>query len=332
MIDGFALLVSLVFSTAFLVVVLAFVWWMDRYDREPIRLVVLVFAWGATISFVGSLVVESLARSALVSAYGEVGASMQLLVVIGPLIEEVAKGIGILLVVLLSKHFDNPTDGIVYGTAVGLGFAVAENALYGFAGFLQGMDNGGIVELTILRTVFSAGIHAVSSAALGGLMGFAYLSPISLKRVLWLLSAVGLATLLHGGWNGAHVYATGELSIFGMLFMVLCLYLSYILTLFLFLRSEHRILHRQLTEEVELGVLPQWVVEIIPFYRKRIRSGWLGSRLEQAVVSRALTRLAFRKHAIERLPASERELAALEVVTIRESARKMLAHAPERPS
>ena len=42
--------------------------------------------------------------------------------------------VGVLLVVAFSSKFDNPTDGVVYGTAAGLGFAVTENVIYGIAG------------------------------------------------------------------------------------------------------------------------------------------------------------------------------------------------------
>lgn len=330
LIDGFALLVALSFSTSFLIAVLALVWWMDRYDREPIRLVVLVFFWGLTAAPLMSVVFEGALRTGLSGHFGAELAGLQVVVGWGPLIEELAKGIGIVLVVLLSRHFDNPTDGIVYGTAVGLGFAVAENAVYGFAGLLQGMGEDGLLSMTVLRTVFSAGVHAVSSAALGGLLGFAYLSPTSISRVSWLFSGLFLSSLLHGSWNAAHIYLGSDTSLVTVALCVAAVYASYVLTLMLFLRSEHGILLRQLNEEVELGVLPNWVVEVIPFYRKRVRSGWLASRREQAVVARALTRLAFRKHAIQRLPKEERELALLEVVSIREQARRMLVKAPEQ--
>ena len=47
-----ALILFLVFLSVFLaslpmIFLLVLVWWLDRYEREPIWLVVLVFAWGA---------------------------------------------------------------------------------------------------------------------------------------------------------------------------------------------------------------------------------------------------------------------------------------------
>ena len=42
------LLAALTVSAAILLIVVALVWWVDRYDREPLHLVVMVFLWGAS--------------------------------------------------------------------------------------------------------------------------------------------------------------------------------------------------------------------------------------------------------------------------------------------
>jgi hypothetical protein len=97
----------------------------------------------------------------------------------------------------------------------------------------------------------------------------------------------------------------------------------------LFLESERRIIREQLQHEVDLGVLPAWVVEGMPSYRRRIRADWWPDRRERAVISRLLTRLAFRKHAVARLPGDQSRLAGLEVVWLRDRARKILAPSSE---
>ena len=50
----------------------------------------------------------------------------------------------------------------------------------------------------------------------------------------------------------------------------------------------------------------------------------LRCRRERTVLARLLTRLAFRKHAVARLPRHEAELAGLEVVRLRQRVRRML--------
>ncbi len=91
-----------------------------------------------------------------------------------------------------------------------------------------------------------------------------------------------------------------------------------------FLRSEQRILVVELAEEVELDVVPAWVAEVIPYYRRRVRSDWWPSRRERTVLARLLTRLAFRKHAVRLLPDEESKLAGLEVVRLRQQIRVKL--------
>jgi hypothetical protein len=107
------------------------------------------------------------------------------------------------------------------------------------------------------------------------------------------------------------------------------LYLIYMMTLAVFLHSEHRILTRQLEDEVALGLVPSWVLDVIPFYRRRVRANWWPSRGERTVIARLLTRLAFRKHALRNLPPGQAAIASLEVVKLRQRLREILD--PEDP-
>ncbi len=325
--------VALLLSTGFLLTVLAAVWFFDRYDREPVGLVAAVFLWGAVVVPVLALLVEGVGAGFL----GAVGSGPWVRwagsVVVAPGVEEILKGVAILGVILLSDQFDNPTDGVVYGTAVGLGFALTENSLYAL-----GALGGGPVQvgaLVLVRTLTSAGVHAVASAALGGILGMAYLSRHWFSRIALGVGAFATAITIHTAWNLAAV----RWSLFedgGPLAMAMAalpvVYLLYVVVLFLFLHWEHRLLVRELGEEVELGVLPDWVTEVIPWYRRRVRGDWWPSRTERTVIARLLTRLAYRKHAIAHLPDEEARLAGLEVVRLRERARRILGTEDDGPT
>ena len=318
--DIAALLAALALSTGFLVAVVAAVWWFDRYDREPLHLVAAIFVWGALAAPVLAVAGASALGAALsLGTTAMVGW-------LGPLLEEMAKAMGVVLVVILSKEFDNPTDGLVYGTASGLGFAVTENLVYAAAGA------GGIalqdgLMLVVVRTAMAAGIHAVSSAAFGGCLGFAYLSRNRAERAVWSLIGLIVAAAIHSGWNLMllRLASVDDPDTMARFFVAIpVLYALYLATLFVFLRSEQQILGRELAEEVELDVVPDWVLEVIPFYRRRIRSEWWPSRRERTVLARLLTRLAFRKHAVKRLPEEESQIAGLEIVRLRQRIRAML--------
>jgi RsiW-degrading membrane proteinase PrsW (M82 family) len=320
------LITALSVSTTLLVLVVAAVWWFDRYDREPLHLVAGVFLWGALVAPVLSVAGSSLIGVALDSP------TVFMVGGVGPIIEELTKAFGIVLIVMLSKEFDNPTDGVVYGTASGLGFAVTENALYATVGTGVWQADA-TLALVLGRTAMSAGVHALASATFGGCLGFAYLSRGRLERASWVFGGMIGAVALHAGWNLLllRLHTTqAPVQVAAPWFAALpLLYGLYLLTLFAFLRSEQRIIQRQLAEEVELQVVPSWVCEVIPFYRRRIRSEWWPTRRERTVLARLMTRLAFRKHAVERLPQEEADLAGLEVVRLRQRIRAMLGLSEE---
>ncbi len=321
------LLGALVVSTGLLSAAVAALWWFDRYDREPIHLLMAVFLWGASaapavavlfFSIFGRLIDDWLTFDTV----GLVGVS-----VVGPLVEEGAKGAGILLLIALSSKFDNPTDGVVYGSAAGLGFAVTENVLYAMT---AGTHMGGARELLMLiggRTLMSAGVHAVCSAIFGGFVGHALLNRHRTARLAWAAGGLLVAAAVHGCWNlGLTMIGpfAPDGSLRAWLAALPVLYLAYLAVLVAFLHSEHRILERQLGEEVELGLAPEWVAQVIPYYRRRIRADWWPSRRERTVISRLLTRIAFRKQALRHLPPSQVAIASLEVVRLRQRLREIL--------
>jgi len=318
--DIVALLAALALSTVLLVAVVAAVWWFDRYDREPLHLVAGVFLWGALAAPVFAVA----GCSAIGVGLGFSSTSM--VVWVGPLFEELTKAVGVVLVVIFSREFDNPTDGLVYGTAAGLGFAATENLFYTVGG-AGGPAIEGTLLLVLVRTALAAGIHAVSTATLGGCLGFAYLSRRHGERWMWSLIGLLGAVAIHSGWNFMllRLESGGDtISIARWFVAVPALYALYLVALTIFLRSEQRILCCELAEEVEFDVFPEWVVDVIPYYRHRIRSEWWPSRRERTVLSRLLTRLAFRKYAVKRLPEGESQLAGLEVVRLRQRIRAML--------
>lgn len=326
------LLASLTVSASILLIVVALVWWMDRYDREPLHLVAMVFLWGASAAPLAAVTAFPLFQRVFGGIAQTETMAMLGLGLFTPVIEETAKAVGIALVVVFSSKFDNPTDGVVYGTAAGLGFAVTENVIYGIG---AGVYLGGGLGLLILvggRTLLSAGVHAICSATFGGFLGHAVLSGKALGRTVWTTLGLLTAIALHGSWNLALVWF-GPMGEDGSprfwLGALPLLYLVYALALALFLHSEHRILKRELADEVALAMVPGWVAEVIPYYRRRVRGTWWPSRNERTVIARLLTRVAFRKHALRRLPPGEAAIASLEVVRLRQRLRQILE--PDEP-
>jgi RsiW-degrading membrane proteinase PrsW (M82 family) len=313
--------IGLLVSTALLIAVVTFVWWLDRYDREPLLLVAAVFAWGGVVAPLLSVTSLAAATSALDRPIG---------LAAGAVVEELLKALAVVLVVRYSAEFDSPTDGLVYGTAAGLGFATVENLMVVIAG-APAVSGAGILAWVLQRTLFSAGVHGLATGVVGGFLGIAHLSRGALKKVGVAAGGLVAGTGLHAAWNLVLSAASGSTTRWWALAAMPVLYAVYLGAFWLFLRWEHQILRAELEHEAGLRLVPPWVVDVIPFYSRRIRSEWWPRRAERVVLSRLLTRLAFRRYLASRVPEHEAAQASLEVVRLRGRVRRMLEPELESP-
>lgn len=272
------------------------VYWLDRHDREPIWLFGLTFAWGAIGSILLALIGSSLLMIPLELALGPELADQLSAVLIAPLVEEPTKAL-ILFAVMFSRHFDNATDGFVYGAAAGLGFGMTENFFY-FTDAAASGDAASWVMTVVIRTFYSALMHAGATSCVGAMLGFA-----RFRGWGWKIAALpigfGAAMGMHALWNGlltldefAHsgVYTMANFILFPVEFLVL------IGVFQLAVWDERATLRRELADEVQQGTLPLRHASAIASYFRRGRPDWLPRGVPHWPYVRAATTLAFRKH------------------------------------
>jgi RsiW-degrading membrane proteinase PrsW (M82 family) len=175
----------------------------ERYGREPLGRVLRTFLWGAIFAVIVAVILSTV----LYVVYQEIDrvyvfsgrfANLETIVLallIAPLTEEFAKGVG---VYLARPIIDEPEDGLVYGAASGLGFAASENLLYGLTALLL---PEGSLELSLLvigvRSVSSALLHASSTAAFGYGIALRRLWPHRFRALPYYL----LAVAMHSAYN-----------------------------------------------------------------------------------------------------------------------------------
>ena len=188
-----------------LAIVLLGVRWIDRWEPEPRLLLLIAFLWGATVSIVIALVVD-VGASYLYAASGTTvnGTVFLQTAVQAPVIEEVGKGLGILLIYLVARrYFDGPVDGIVFAALVGGGFAFTENIQY-FA--IQIAESGtldfAVGEIFFIRGILSPFAHVMFSAFTGFFIGLAARKGTALGGIVMFLVGLVPAILLHAFWNG----------------------------------------------------------------------------------------------------------------------------------
>jgi RsiW-degrading membrane proteinase PrsW (M82 family) len=295
---------SLIFAVVPIALYLWGVWAMDRYDREPLGLLLANFAWGAFGAIVLAIVF-SILGSMLFGTDEQQDA-----IYVAPVVEEIIKGV-FLLWTVRRRAFDNTTDGIVYGMAIGLGFGMTENFLY----FLNAGTVGEWVLLVVVRTLFSAVMHAMATGIIGAVVGA---TKFDFRSFRWPLRLGGLvlAMFMHYYWNLSVTQGSALSTALGMMFIVLSLVVI-VVVLQVALLSENRLILRELTEESEDGVIPTVHLAYLPYSSKRRIVGWLPPTIDKRHYVQLATRLAFRKAQLRSCDDRERDDYAAEVAELR---------------
>ncbi len=302
---------------------IAIVWWLDRYEKEPLWLLALAFLWGAVPAAIISLFLE-LVFDAPLAAFGDESllADLASVSIGAPFIEESAKGIALIVLVLLfHREFDDVLDGIVYGATIGFGFAFSENL---FAYFLPILSQEGISSgLTNIwmRSVLFGFNHAFWTGITGAAMGFARLSPNLARRLLIPVAGWAAAVLLHAIHNAGAtlVEQTACLSL-GVSLVVdwggVLLLLSIALMV---LRKERLWIERGLVEEVRRGALTPQEFDLLRSAGQRMWVRWgawtRGGRVAYRSVGnyyQSATELAFKKQHLRSLGDEGRNLAEIQ--------------------
>lgn len=313
-------LVGLVLSTIFAIIpailYVTMVLWLDRYEHEPIRLLLLAFFWGAVVAITFSFFFNTLFEAIATYFVGEDAASLAAAVIAAPWVEEAFKGIGLVLLMLAFRHeFDNALDGVVYGSIVGLGFAMTENIVYFGRQYAEG-GLAGLALIVVLRAILGGTGHALYTGTTGAALGFAREMR---KWWAWLIiPLIGylIAVIQHAAWNlfaGAVIPAllpaeTAEWVYFCLVAPIQTLVLTgpglitLLVVVLIAWRREAAIIRRELQDEVESGLIAPEDFVILASSRLRIRSlwhtfrtrGWLAFYYRQQFIN-AATELAFRK-------------------------------------
>ncbi len=315
------------FSVVPMIFYMVLIWLMDRYEREPFWLVSLNFLWGATgaimFGIIGSIIM-GLGVSEFIYQFANKTDANDLnniagAVLVAPMVEESTKG-AFLLLVALSRNFDGPVDGAVYGGSIGLGFGMTENFLY-FLSYPTSYES--LFFLIFIRTLFSALLHCCTQATFGAAIGFAKFRGWGVKL---LVVPLGLFTamFMHFTWNLTVSFESTAL--LGFVFMILCVLA--IFTIFqLGVYHEGKMILRELTDESKNGVIPAAHLKYIPYTSRRYKRGWLQGKINQKDYVKAATRLALRKYQIRKMTQSAQKPYLREIENLRYKIQTMLYYA-----
>ncbi|MBP2414405.1 RsiW-degrading membrane proteinase PrsW (M82 family) [Arthrobacter stackebrandtii] len=271
--------------------------WIDRWEPEPVPALIVAFCWGAGMAVITTLVLGSWVQPLLIGNAPAADADMLGAVVQAPVVEEICKGAGLLLLFFLRRRtFDGPVDGVVYAGLIAAGFAFTENILY-FGQALEEADGaaGGLVGIFIVRGMMSPFAHVMFTAMLGMCVGWAARhGGTALVLGAWVVGLLP-AMALHGLWNATSFLGASFFAMYVVLQVPL--FILFITGIVLLRRSEAKLTRARLADYVASGwFTPQEVPMLATGAGRRRALAWAKSFAAGAAMKefiRLTTRLAF---------------------------------------
>ena len=180
----------LLIAVAPVLTIILYIYFQDKYEKEPVGLLVLSFLFGAIISIL-IVTILYLFTGRLIPITNELSIWQQFVqaFVVVALAEEFSKYVIVKYFAQPKKAFNEPYDGIMYAVMVSMGFACTENIMY--------VIEGGY-ETAILRAFTAVPAHATFGILMGYFMGKAKFSN---NRFKLNMAGLFLAVLFHGAYD-----------------------------------------------------------------------------------------------------------------------------------
>jgi len=218
----------LVFTIAPAIVWMWIFYRQDKIEPEPPHLVWRMFWLGAIsvipavalswvlsqiLAFMGTGLLFVVPKNQWIDATAMVVSAMYGAVLVAPIAEELVKFSFLKRFAYPLEEFDEPMDGIVYGAAIGLGFAFVENIFY-YLGY-------GFENLFLVRSALTMPAHALFCSFYGFALGIAKMEPGWDSRK-FVFKAVCSSIFFHFAFNLTALY--NYLGAFALLLIVISMW------------------------------------------------------------------------------------------------------------
>jgi protease PrsW len=165
-----------------------YVYFRDRYEKEPLNLLVQSFLAGFIVVTIAAAIEVFYSYVFVLDDLNVAHAAINNFFFIG-FTEEICKYYCLYKIAYTKPDFNEPFDGIVYAVMVSMGFASSENILY--------VMNGG-VTVGLLRIFTAVPAHATFGVFMGYFVG---LAKFRKQPKPYLLLGVFTATIFHGAYD-----------------------------------------------------------------------------------------------------------------------------------
>lgn len=201
----------IILALAPVLIIAGYVYFRDKYEKEPIRLLLFALLAGG-LTVIPIFFVEQFLDQ-FTDSFPKLLSAAWNAFVVAAFTEELFKYIALFLLIWKSPEFNEKFDGIVYAVYISLGFAAVENVLY--------VMEGGI-SAGLMRAITAVPAHAIFGVTMGFYFGMAKFYAKQQKTLK--LKALLYPILLHGIYD--FIIMTGIEWLTGVFFLfVIFLYI-----------------------------------------------------------------------------------------------------------
>jgi RsiW-degrading membrane proteinase PrsW (M82 family) len=169
-----------------------FIFWKDKLDPEPRRLLIRAFFLGC-LSVLPAIGLNMFLKTVLnVKVSESMFETFTYAFFVVGLAEELSKFLFLRYNLFLRSEFDEPYDGITYAVMIAMGFATLENFMYVYRA-------SNAYDVAWLRAFTAVPAHATFAIAMGYFTGLAKFNRE--KRFSYLIKGLIVAILMHGFYD-----------------------------------------------------------------------------------------------------------------------------------
>lgn len=179
----------LLLAVAPVFIIMLYIYFKDKYEKEPKRLLIYNFLLGAIVSIVITTVLYTVSDQFISLDGDNIFHQFIKAFFVVALIEEFSKYVIVRYYSQKNKAFNEPYDGIIYAVMVSMGFAATENVFYVLEGGYQ---------TALLRAFTAVPAHATFGVLMGYYMGKAKFSN---NKIALNLTGLLLAIFFHGAYD-----------------------------------------------------------------------------------------------------------------------------------
>lgn len=179
------------------IVLFAFIFFVDKYDREPIRLLLKIFVLGM-LSTIPTIIVELIGQYLNIFR-GFIGIFIEAFIVVA-LVEEYFKRRVVIKHALNNPAFNERLDGIVYCAVASLGFATFENIAYVFQYFIEQPD------IWLTRALLSVPTHMLLGITMGYFLSLSKFCTGQKYKIKYMKKSLLIPVILHGIYDFILMY------------------------------------------------------------------------------------------------------------------------------